>query len=146
MNISERGLQLIKQFETLQLKAYRDPVGVWTIGWGHTPSYPGQRITEEQAEALLRADIERFERAVNEVVKVPITQDQFDAIVSFAFNVGIRAMARSTLVEKLNAGDVEGAAEEFTRWVYGRKDGRMERLPGLVRRREAEARLFRGAL
>jgi lysozyme len=146
MKTSERGLQFIKQFETLQLKAYRDPVGVWTIGWGHTPSYPGQRITEEQAEALFRADIERFEKAVGEAVKVPITQDQFDALVSLAYNIGIRALARSTLVEKLNAGDVEGAAEEFKRWVYGRKGGRMEQLPGLVRRREAESRLFRGAL
>jgi lysozyme len=137
--ISDRGLDLLKQFEGVRLKAYRDPVGVWTIGYGHTiTAEPGMRITREEAERLLRQDLERFEKAVRDRVMVPINQDQFDALVSFAFNVGVGAFRKSTLLRLLNQGNYEGAKDEFKRWVYG--GGR--RLAGLVKRRNHEAELF----
>lgn len=138
--INAKGLALIKQFEGLVLQAYRDPVGVWTIGYGHTgPDVkPGAVITRSQAEALLKKDLARFESAVRSLVKVPVNANQFSALVSFAFNVGSGALAQSTLLARLNQRDYQGAANQFGRWVYG--DGQV--LPGLVRRREAEKALF----
>lgn len=138
--ISQAGLELIKHFEGLRLCAYLDPVGVWTIGYGHTKFHarPGNCISEPEAEEILRNDVEVFEAAVSRLVKVPLTQNQFDALVSFAFNVGVGALERSTLLKKLNAGNCQGAAAEFPRWVYA--GGR--RLPGLVRRRAAEKEIF----
>jgi lysozyme len=102
------------------------------------------RITAERAEELLRADVARFEQVVRQQVKVPLTQGQFDALVSFVFNVGAGAFRRSTLLRRLNARDYMGAAMQFERWVQGRHRAHGERLtlPGLVRRRRAEARMF----
>lgn len=140
MVISEKGLALIKQFESLRLATYKDSVGIPTIGWGHTgPEVKmGQKITQEQAVGLLRADVAKFERAVGRVVRVVLNQNQFDALVSFSFNVGAQALEDSTLLKKLNAGDVQGAADHFPRW---NKAGG-EVLAGLTRRRAAERSLF----
>lgn len=138
--ISEKCLQLIKHFEGCCLKAYRCPAGVLTIGYGHTGSSvkEGLEISQEQAEIILRHDLERFESAVHECVKVPLEQGQFDALVSFAFNCGAGALKSSTLLKKLNGKDVIGAAQEFHKWNKAR--GKV--LKGLVRRRKAEAHLF----
>jgi len=142
MRTSERGLRLIKQHEGLRLNAYLDPVGVWTIGYGHTPAKRGQVITLEQANRLLIEDAATAERAVLRHVKVPLTQGQFDALVSFVFNLGEGRLKESTLLKKLNAGDYAGAASQFERWVYGKVSGLNVRLPGLIKRRNDERRLF----
>lgn len=140
MRINAAGLQLIKDFEGLKLKAYKCPADVWTIGYGSTGAhvYEGLEITKERAEELLMEDLERFEEGVSRVSKVPLTSNQFSALVSFAFNLGVRALEKSTLLRKLNSGDYEGAANEFKKWVFagGKK------LAGLERRREAEKALF----
>jgi GH24 family phage-related lysozyme (muramidase) len=139
---SQDGVNLIKSFEGLELTAYRDPVGVLTIGYGTTKGVsPGMRITQSQAEAFLKQDLAQFERAVNEDVKVKLTGDQFDALVSFTYNVGEGALASSTLLRLLNQGDYQGAADQFARWNKG--DGGVE-LAGLTRRRKAEKALFLG--
>ena len=141
MSLSSGGLDLIKSHEGLRTSAYQDPVGVWTIGYGHTgTAKPGQKITEAQAEQLLRKDVGWAEDAVRKNVKVPLTQGQFDALVSFTFNLGAGALGRSTLLKKLNAGDYAGAQAEFGKFVHA--GGRV--LPGLVRRRGEEAALFGG--
>jgi len=137
--ISDSGLEMLKQFEGLRLKAYQDSAGVWTIGYGHTKTaYPGMVITRSEAERLLRQDLQRFEKGVRDRVSVPLTQNQFDALVSFSFNVGVGAFSKSTLLKRLNQKDYAGAKQEFRRWVYA--GGR--RLQGLVNRRNREARLF----
>lgn len=139
MNISTDGIDLIKRFEGLRLAAYLDVAGVPTIGYGHTrTARMGQVITAERADGLLREDLPRYEGAVSNLVSGPLSQGQFDALVAFAFNVGVGALERSTLLTRVNAQDDEGAAREFTRWIYagGRK------LNGLVRRRAAEQALF----
>ena len=137
MKISKRGIDLIKHFEGLRLEAYRCPADVPTIGYGHTLGVKmGDRITQDQAEELLRKDLAIFERGVNKAVTALITQGQYDSLVSFAYNLGLGALLGSTLLRKLNAG--EDASGEFCRWVNA--GGR--RLDGLVRRREAERVLF----
>jgi lysozyme len=141
---SETCIAFIKQFEGLRLDAYQCSAGVWTIGYGHTGKgvVPGVRIDEAEAEALLRYDVEKFERGVAELVTVPLSQNQFDALVCFAFNLGLGALRSSTLLRKLNDMDKLGAAEEFLRWVYagGKK------LKGLETRRQAERALFLAGL
>lgn len=144
MRISDKGISLIKQFEGLRLTAYQDSVGVWSIGYGWThpvdgkPIRPGMTIKEETAERLLRTGLVGYESDVSKLVKVKLTQGQFDALVSFAYNLGARALSTSTLLQKLNAGDYTGAAGEFPRW--NKAGGKV--LPGLTRRREAERALF----
>lgn len=137
--ISVYGLALIKQFEGCELRAYRDPVGVLTIGYGHTgPDVkPGMTITQDQADALLRKDVARFEKAVAGMAKVA-TDNQFDALVSFAYNLGEEALRRSTLLRKHNEGDYAGAKAEFARWV----NAGGKKLNGLVKRRAEEAELY----
>ena len=137
MRLSQDGLNMVKKYEGLFTKAYVCPAGVLTIGYGHTgPDVkPGQRITEAQAEQLLRQDMSKFEAAVKRQVKVPLTQGQFDALTSFTFNCGEGALKKSTLLKKLNAGDYAGAQAEFQKWNKG--GGRV--LPGLVKRRAEEA-------
>jgi lysozyme len=141
--INQDGLDLVKHFEGLYLKAYKDPVGIWTIGHGHTglqhmdgTVYPGRVITKAEAERLLRYDMNQFERRVEAFAKVALNDNQFAALVSFDFNTG--GLGKSTLLKKLNAGDYQGARAEFGKWTRG--GGRV--LPGLVRRRKAEAALF----
>ncbi|CAI1527524.1 lysozyme [Serratia plymuthica] len=139
MKIDVNGLNLIKEFEGLRLQAYKCPADIWTIGYGHTADVSANDvITEEDAIFLLRQDVAESERAVNKYVHVPLTQNQFDALVSFVFNLGVGNFRTSTLLKKLNAGDDDGAAQEFGRWIHA--GGKA--LPGLVRRREAERALF----
>lgn len=148
------GVTVMHNFENCKLKAYPDPGSKngepWTIGWGHTgPEVkPGLVWTQAQADAAFLEDLRRFERDVASLVKVPLTQGQFDALVSFAYNVGsdidadtiAEGLGDSTLLRKLNAGDYEGAAQEFKKW--NKNDGKVMR--GLIRRRAAEEALFRG--
>ena len=142
MKISDAGIALIKSFEGLRLEAYPDPAtggDPWTIGYGHTGEVrPDMVITEAEAEQLLRQDIVQFEMCVNRLLQVSVTQGQFDALVSFAFNLGCGNLRKSTLLRKLNAGDADGAAAEFA--VWNRAAGRV--MAGLTRRREAERDLF----
>ena len=143
--ISQNGLDLIKHFEGLRLEAYQCSASVWTIGYGTThtalgPVKKGDRITESEAERLLEADVRMFEQLVRDAVLVPLTQSQFDALVSFAYNVGSGALAGSTLLRKVNRLDFGGAADEFLRW--NKADGKV--VEGLVRRRAAERRMFIG--
>ena len=140
MSISPAGIALIQAHEGLRLTAYRDPVGIWTIGYGSTGGVRrGMTITRDQAVLRLYHDVDDAEAAINGRVTVPLTQQQFDALASFVFNVGGGAFRKSTLLKKkINAGDYAGAAEEFGRWVKAK--GRV--LPGLVTRRAAERALF----
>ncbi|VVT52211.1 Phage-related lysozyme (muraminidase) [Kosakonia radicincitans] len=144
MQISNKGITLIKQFEGLRLDAYQDSVGVWTIGYGWTQPVDGKPITKgmviksETAERLLKTGLVSYESDVSKLVKVKLTQGQFDALVSFAYNLGTRALSTSTLLKKLNAGDYDGAADEFPRW----NKAAGKELAGLTRRREAEFALF----
>lgn len=139
MMISQQGVDLIKSFESCRLKAYLCPAGVWTIGYGHTSGVrPNDEISPSQAERYLKADLVRVEQDVRILVRVPLTQGQFDALVSFAFNCGTRALSTSTLLRKLNLRDYVGAAEEFFRWVYANG----KRFAGLERRRRLEKRMF----
>jgi lysozyme len=139
MIINRAGLDLIKSFEGLRCNAYKCPAGVWTIGYGHTLNVVrGQIIDVITAEQLLKQDLQRFERAVDRLITVPLTDNQFSALVSFAFNCGETALSASTLRRKLNSGDYLGASLEFLRWT--RANGKV--LPGLVRRRNAEKQLF----
>lgn len=142
MRISNKGRNFIKGFEALRLVAYPDP-GTggkpWTIGWGHTKGVKqGERITQEQAEQFFSDDLAVFELTVNSAIKRPMTQNQFDAMVSLAFNIGGPAFAGSTLVKKFNADDIQGAADQFPRWKFS--DGKI--MPGLVKRRAAEREMF----
>ncbi|ELY5938888.1 lysozyme [Cronobacter malonaticus] len=144
MQTSEKGLALIKEFESCQLKAYRCPAGVWTIGYGWTqpvdgkPISAGMEIDMPTAERLLKSGLVGYENDVMKLVRVKLSQAQFDALVSFTYNVGSRNFSTSTLLKKLNAGDYVGAADEFLRWNKSR--GKV--LNGLVRRRAAERELF----
>ena len=144
MQTSEKGIALIKQFEGCRLTAYQDSVGVWTIGYGWTkpvdgkPIRAGMTIKQETAERLLKTGLVSYENDVSRLVKVDLTQGQFDALVSFTYNLGARSLSTSTLLRKLNAGDYAGAADEFLRW--NKAGGKV--LNGLTRRREAERALF----
>lgn len=143
-HISQKGINLIKKYEGLRLDAYLCPAKVPTIGYGHTgtvdgkPVKIGMVITEKKAEELLRKDLECFENGVCNCVKVPLTQGQFDALVSFSYNLGIGSLQDSTLLKLLNQKKYEDAAEQFERWV--KAGGRT--LEGLVKRRRAEKTLF----
>lgn len=143
MNTSERGLQLIMESEGCVLAAYPDPGtggDPWTIGYGHTAGVKrGDTCTKEQAAAWLARDVRYSEVAVDDLVDVPLTQGQHDALVSFAYNLGQMALEGSTLLRKLNASDYAGAAAEFGKWVHG---GNGQVLPGLVTRRAKERALF----
>ena len=137
---SDAGIALTKGFEGLRLTAYRDCGGVLTIGYGHTGPdvIEGMTIDEAQAETLLRADVQVAVECVNRAVTAAITQNQFDALVDFCFNVGCGALMNSTLLRKVNAADFAGAAAQFALWVHAGG----EVVAGLVRRRELEAQMF----
>ncbi len=148
MRISQNCLDLIKKWEGLFLNAYIDPVGIPTIGYG-TIRYPngqtvrlGERISERDAEGYLRYECSKIAQEISKLIKVPVNQNQFDALVSFSYNVGTGAFQGSTLLRKLNQGDYQGAANEFSRWVNGVVNGVKQPLPGLVSRRADEQRLF----
>lgn len=141
MRLSDEGLELIKRFEGLRLAPYHDDVGYPTVGYGHLLSkqkwadlnqWP--TIQQEDADALLRQDVARFESAVARLIRVPLSQGQLDALVSFSFNLGAGALQASTLRRVINRGHYHEAPRQLLRWVFA--GGR--RLRGLVRRREAE--------
>lgn len=140
MHISGRGLEVLKRFEGLQLKAYFCPAGVLTIGYGSTGPHVkmGMEITPAEAEKLLLDDVARFESAVNRLVKVPLTQGQFDALVCFSYNIGIGAFEKSTLLSVLNMGRYGEVISQFKRW--NKVKGHV--VNGLVNRREAEIGLW----
>jgi lysozyme len=145
VKVSERGLELIQSFEGLRLEAYDDGGGVWTIGYGTTrypdsgePVKEGDAISQAQADEYFAADVGDFAADVGRLVHVPLSQQQFDACCSLAYNIGTGAFEKSTLLQKLNAGDYYGAADEFLRW---NKDGGVVN-PGLVNRRKFERALF----
>jgi lysozyme len=139
MKISAEGIELIKKYEGCRLKAYRCPAGVPTIGYGHTLDVRmNQRITQQQADELLCEDLRLVEEQVTLMTTDSVTQNRFDALVSFAFNLGADALSRSTLLRCLLRGDIAGAAAEFDKWIYA--GGVI--LAGLERRRAAEKALF----
>ena len=139
METSKNGIELIKEFEGRRLVAYQDSVGVWTIGYGHTKDvWEDRLIIKSTADRLLAEDLAEFEKYVDNLVEVPLTQNQFDALVAWTFNLGPTNLSESTLLKKLNAGDYDSVPSEMKRW---NKAGG-EVLEGLVRRREAEAALF----
>jgi lysozyme len=130
---------LVRQFEGCRLQSYLDSAGIATIGVGHTHGVKmGDRCSQEQADLWLTQDLEDAGAAVASLVKVPLSQGQFDALTSFVFNLGARRLAESTLLILLNKHDYHGAAAQFSRWVHS--DGKV--LDGLARRRAAEAKLF----
>lgn len=145
MRTSADGIKLIKDFEGERLGAYLCPAGVWTIGYGHTDAagppkvVPGMVITKREAEDILRRDLLKYEVAVDRAVSVPLTPNQFDALVSFCYNVGAGAFSKSTLVKKLNRGDYDAVPAELMKW--NKANGK--ELSGLTRRRRAEAALWR---
>jgi lysozyme len=139
METSQNGIELIKEFEGRRLVAYQDSVGVWTIGYGHTKDVWEERlIIKSTADRLLAEDLAEFEKYVDNLVEVPLTQNQFDALVAWTFNLGPTNLSESTLLKKLNAGDYGSVPDEMQRW--NKAGGKV--LEGLVRRRKAEAELF----
>jgi lysozyme len=144
MKTSKRGIDLICEFEGLRLNAYRDPIGIWTIGYGHTTAAGapevknGLKITAQEAREILSRDLMKFETAVLNAMKRPATQNQFDAMVSFCYNVGPGNFGKSSVLRHFNAGSPIAAAATFARW--NKAGGKV--LAGLTRRRAAEAKLF----
>jgi lysozyme len=142
LTYSTKGLSLTEQFEGLRLTAYQDQVGVWTIGYGHTgPDVTaGLTITSDEAQTLLAKDVSSAADCVNNLVAVTLTQEEFDALVDFVFNLGAGAFRGSTMLRDLNAGDFTNAAAQFDMWDHA---GGVV-VAGLLRRRQAEAELFEG--
>ncbi len=139
MKISENGLNLIKHFEGCELQAYKCPAGVWTIGYGHIKTaHEGKVITQEQADEMLVEEMEEYEGYINRAVKVELNQNQFDAMVSWVYNLGNGNLGASTLLKVLNMGDYAGVPAQMLRW--NKAGGKV--LEGLTRRRQAEADLF----
>ncbi len=140
MQYSKNGLQLTEQFEGVSLTAYQDVRGVWTIGYGHTGPdvVEGMIITQDQADDLLLGDIQTAVNAVSRLVKVSLSQSEFDALVDFVFNVGQSNFANSTMLRSHNSGDYDGAAAQFDRWSYAGG----HQIAGLLRRRQAETAEF----
>lgn len=141
LSTSAAGVELIKSFEGLRLQSYRDSVGVWTIGYGHTRTAgPNQRISADEAHRLLIQDVIDHEAHIKRLVTVSLTQGEFDALSSWVFNLGGGSLASSTLLRKLNSGDYDGAASEIPRW--NKAGGKV--LDGLTRRRAAERKMYEG--
>jgi lysozyme len=141
VNISEEGISLIKKFEGCELRSYQDAVDVWTIGYGHTKDVtPGQMITKEEAEEMLIEELTEYCAYVETAVEVPLHQNQFDALVSWTYNLGPTNLNSSTLLKVLNKAEYEDVPAQIKRW--NKAGGKV--LEGLVRRREAEALLFEG--
>ena len=142
--ISPHGLAKLKQWEGLKTNAYQDSKGEWTIGYGHTAMaglpkpHKGMVITEREAEELLLRDLTQYENAVEQSVKVKLNDNQYAALVSFTYNVGIGAFKKSTLLKKLNTGNFDAVPSELMKWVYTGK----EKNKGLARRRRAEGYLW----
>lgn len=138
-----RNKDIFREFEGLRLKAYQDIAGIWTIGYGDTEGVTkGMVITKEEAEERLVKRLREFEGYINTLVKVVITQNQFDALVSLVYNIGPTNFKTSTLLKKLNLTDYKGAADEFLRWNKSRVDGELIVVSGLTNRRIKERELF----
>ncbi len=141
MNTSAEGIALIKKFEGCELKAYQCSAGVWTIGYGHTKDVEeGDTISKDQAEEMLVEELHEYENYVNEYVNVALSQNQFDALVSWVYNLGPANLKSSTMLKVLNDGKYEEVPYQMKRW--NKAGGKV--LDGLVRRREAEALLYQG--
>ena len=139
MRTGNKGIELIKHFEGCELEAYKCPAGVWTIGYGHIKGvHEGMKITEMQAEEMLKSELHEYEGYINDYVTVPLNQNQFDAMVSWVYNLGGGNLRASTLLKVLNAGDYDGVPAQMLRW--NKAGGKV--LEGLTRRRQAEADLF----
>ena len=139
MHTGNKGIELIKHFEGCELEAYKCPAGVWTIGYGHIKGVKeGMKITEMQAEEMLKSELHEYEGYINDYVTVPLNQNQFDAMVSWVYNLGGGNLRSSTLLKVLNAGDYDGVPAQMLRW--NKAGGKV--LEGLTRRRQAEADLF----
>ena len=139
MNISNKGIELIKKFEGCRLKAYQDSVDVWTIGYGHTEGvYEGMEISQHQADIMLSSDLVKYANYINEYVTVSLNPNQFDALTSWVYNLGPGNLKSSTMLKVLNEGSYDDVPFQIKRW--NKAGGKV--LKGLVRRREAEAELF----
>lgn len=139
MQYSKQGMALTEQFESCRLEAYQDQRGTWTIGWGHTLHVEaGMTCSQEQADQWLLDDVQDAANAVNQMVKIGLTQEEFDALVDFIFNLGIGNFQHSTLLADLNANDIQGVIDQFDKWDLC--DGTV--VAGLLRRRDAEKALF----
>lgn len=142
MQINNEGLEIVKKCEGLRLKEYICPSGLLTIGYGHVllknESYQ-DGISLAKAEELLKKDLNKFESGVKALVKIPLNENQFSAIVSLAFNIGLNALAKSTLLRLLNENKITEASKEFSKWVYG---ANKKKLAGLIVRRNLETALF----
>ncbi|CAN5210137.1 hypothetical protein BH10PSE7_BH10PSE7_03780 [soil metagenome] len=147
MKMTAEGLGLIKRFEGFRAEAYRDPVGVWTVGYGHTPAagapdvHPGLIVSRGEADKILARDVAAFAQGVERLVKVQLSDAQFSALVSFAYNIGLANFARSSVLKAVNRQDFDAIPRALALWV--KAGGKV--LPGLVKRRAAEAQLFVGA-
>ncbi len=141
MNISKEGLSLIKKFEGCELEAYLCPAGVWTIGYGHTKDVKeGDKINRDEADYLLQEEMIEYESYINDFVEVPLEQNQFDALCSWVYNLGPTNLKNSTMLRVLNEEKYTDVPQEIKRW---NKAGG-EVLDGLIKRREAEAKMFAG--
>tara|TARA_R100000234_G_scaffold11357_1_gene6337 strand:- start:1349 stop:1786 length:438 start_codon:yes stop_codon:yes gene_type:complete len=141
MNISKEGLSLIKKFEGCELEAYLCPAGVWTIGYGHTKDVKeGDKINKEEADYLLQEEMIEYESYINDFVEVPLNQNQFDSLCSWVYNLGPTNLKNSTMLKVLNEEKYADVPQEIKRW---NKAGG-EVLDGLIKRREAEAKMFAG--
>ena len=139
MKTGSKGIDLIKHFEGCELEAYKCPAGVWTIGYGHIKGVKeGMTITEQQAEEMLKSELNEYEGYINILVTAELNQNQFDAMVSWVYNLGGGNLKASTLLKVLNAGDYAGVPAQMMRW--NKAGGKV--LEGLTRRRQAEADLF----
>lgn len=148
MKVSERGLDLIKHHEGLRLKPYKCPAGLWTVGYGHVigdgrtlPKEWNRTFTKDEVDSILARDIQRFERGVLRLCPHHLNQSRFDALVSFAFNLGLGSLQRSTLRMKHNRGEFTACAREFLKW--SKSGGKV--LNGLLKRRKDESRLYQEA-
>ena len=141
MQLSNKGHDLLKYFEGCELEAYQDSVGVWTIGYGHTKGvHEGMVITQEQAQQMLLDELKEYEGYVEDMVEVELTQEQFDALVVWVYNLGPTNFKNSTLLKRINEGNFEDVPYQMKRW--NKAGGKV--LLGLERRREAEAKMFQG--
>ena len=141
MKISQYGIDLIKHFEGCELQAYQCAAGVWTIGYGHTKGVqPGDEWSEDHANHMLEVELEEYENYVSTAVTVPLSQNQFDALVSWVYNLGNGNLTSSTMLKVLNSGDYAGVPAQIKRW--NKAGGKV--LEGLTRRRQAEADMFEG--
>ena len=141
MKTSQYGIDLIKHFEVCELEAYQCAAGVWTIGYGHTKGVqPGDQWSESHANHMLEVELEEYENYVSTAVTVPLSQNQFDALVSWVYNLGNGNLTSSTMLKVLNSGDYAGVPAQIKRW--NKAGGKV--LEGLTRRRQAEADMFEG--